>query len=92
MDAIAHSVPGCPECRAPIDGANVWHEPDCPRRDDEALKVEVVRAIDYRGAVSLLDDLADALAEVQRGELAVDDARVNDVLRRSVEHRQWGGR
>jgi hypothetical protein len=52
--------------------------------------VAVVPADQLRRAVSLLDDLSDVLAEVQRGELPVDDARVNDVLRRSVLHVNGG--
>jgi hypothetical protein len=55
------------------------------------VEVEAAPSTDlHAGAVSLLDDLSDVLAEVQRGELPVDDARVNDVLRRSVLHVNGG--
>jgi hypothetical protein len=75
--------------------ANRLPVPTAPWSSRETVRkvletADVVPASQLAGAVSLLDDLSDVLAEVQRGELPVDDARVNDVLRRSVLHVNGG--
>jgi t-SNARE complex subunit (syntaxin) len=57
---------------------------DREREERERLRRQLAEA------VALLDDVSDVLAEVQRGELSVDDARVNDVLRRAVLHVNGG--
>jgi hypothetical protein len=45
-----------------------------------------VRASDYEGAVSLVDELADVLADVSVGLVGREDDRVMDALKRCVEH------
>lgn len=44
----------------------------------------------HQGAVSLLDELADALADVARYQIDADDTRVRDVLHRAALHANGG--
>lgn len=63
-----------------------------PARDELVRRIteSYVPRRHHRGAVSLLDDLADVLVEVSRGELDRDDERVRDVLHRAVLHVNGG--
>jgi hypothetical protein len=52
--------------------------------------IKVVPVEQLRGAVSLLDDLADVLADVRAGVVPADGSVVRDVLKRAARHANGG--
>lgn len=68
--------------RGALDPSRAYTGAPRPGRNE----ISYVRADLYKEAVAVLDDLADVLAEVSRGELAQDDAKVKGVLVRATTH------
>lgn len=84
------------ECTGGYACFAVEHIEGCHTGEGDPMALRGLYVADLRrqlaGAVSLLDDLADVLAELARGEIKPTDSRVEDVLLRAVEHVNGGGR